>query len=110
MPIDVQIIASSIDDLKQDAEIGLFSPELHERLRNVELVIPPLRKRSAEIPVLVDFFSRCMAVKYDRPVWRPGIELLRVFRDYSWPGNLRQLERVIEQSYVLDCNASLPDS
>ena len=57
-----------------------------------------------------DFFSKQFAEKYDRPVWKPDADELRQFCEYHWPGNVRQLAQVIEQSYVLDCIPTLPGS
>ncbi|MFC1757358.1 helix-turn-helix domain-containing protein [Planctomycetota bacterium] len=75
----------------------------------VELQIPALRDRLEDIPEFMRFFSQLYAERYDRNVWEPDGETLKAFCDYSWPGNIRQLSHVIEQSYVLDCEPSLPN-
>jgi len=74
----------------------------------VELKAPPLRSRVEDIPEFIDFFSSRFAAKYDAEVWRPSAEELHRFCTYDWPGNIRQLSHVIEQSYVLNCPPTLP--
>jgi DNA-binding NtrC family response regulator len=87
---------------------GRFREDLYYRLNLVELEMPPLRNRVADIPLFIDYFSRKYAARYERPVWRPDPESLRSFCEYPWPGNIRQLSFVIEQSYVLECEPSVP--
>jgi DNA-binding NtrC family response regulator len=74
----------------------------------VELRMPPLRDRTADIPLFIEYFSQKYAKRYDQPVWRPDQDALRAFCEYHWPGNIRQLSFVLEQSYVLQCEPSLP--
>jgi DNA-binding NtrC family response regulator len=107
--VDVQVIAATNRDLLQEVMKGRFREDLYYRLNMVELRVPALRHRIGDIPGLVDFFSRRFSVRYKRPLWRPGPDTLRAFCDYPWPGNIRQLSHVIEQSYVLDCAPVLPD-
>jgi DNA-binding NtrC family response regulator len=81
---------------------------LFYRLNMVELRVPPLRERIEDIPELIEFFSSRFATKYQRPLWRPDPNTLRDFCEFDWPGNVRQLSHVIEQSYVLDSRPNLP--
>ena len=67
--------------------------------------MPPLRQRIEDLPELIEFFSAGFAVKYGRPVWRPDVTTLSDFCKYDWPGNIRQLSHVIEQTYVLESQA-----
>ncbi len=76
----------------------------------VELRVPALRQRPEDIPELIEFFSERFAGRYSRPLWRPDSETVQRFCEYHWPGNIRQLAQVIEQSYVLDCVPALPES
>ena len=108
--IDVQVIAATNRDLETEVAQGRFREDLYYRLNMVELRVPPLRQRTEDIPELINFFSNRFARRYDRPVWRPEAESLQRFCEYQWPGNIRQLAQVIEQSYVLDCAPSLPDT
>ncbi|MCA9232094.1 MAG: sigma-54-dependent Fis family transcriptional regulator [Planctomycetales bacterium] len=106
--VDVQVCAATNRDLQQDMVDGRFREDLYYRLNLVELCMPSLRERVQDIPSFIDFFSRKYAARYKRPVWRPDAETLRRFCEYAWPGNVRQLSYVIEQSYVLECEPSLP--
>ncbi len=106
--IDVQIIAATNRDLEVEVAEGRFREDLYYRLNMVELRVPPLRDRVEDIPELVEFFSGRFATRYQRPLWKPDTETLKRFCEFHWPGNVRQLSHVIEQSYVLDCAPSLP--
>jgi DNA-binding NtrC family response regulator len=105
---DVQILAATNRDLQLEVAEGRFREDLYYRLNMVELRMPPLRERVEDIPEFIEFFSRHFAEKYGQPTWRPTPEQLEAFCRYEWPGNIRQLSHVIEQSYVLDCAPDLP--
>lgn len=107
--VDVQIVAATNRRLEEEVEAGRFREDLYFRLNMVELRIPALRERPMDIPQFIQFFSEKYAEKYDRPCWQPSVEETRQFCEYRWPGNVRQLSHVIEQSYVLDCSPVLPD-
>ena len=109
IPIDVQIIAATNRDLESEVANGNFREDLYFRLNMVELTVPPIRERVEDIPTFIEYFSKMFAERYDRELWNPDPEILREFCEYSWPGNIRQLSHVIEQSYVLDCAPSLPN-
>ena len=89
---------------------GRFREDLYYRLNMVELRVPPLRQRAEDIPELIEYFSRRFATQYSRPAWRPSGDALQRFCEYPWPGNVRQLAQVIEQSYVLDCTPAVPET
>lgn len=108
--VNVLIIAATNRDLQAEVAAGRFREDLYYRLNMVELNVPPLRRRTEDIPQFIEFFSERFAAKYNRPLWRPNAEALQEFCEYAWPGNLRQLSHVIEQAYVLDCEPSLPNS
>lgn len=106
--VDVQVVAATNRNLEKDVEEGRFREDLYYRLNLVELKMPPLRERVEDIPRFIEYFSKKFSVIYDRPIWQPDVETLRQFCEYRWPGNVRQLSFVIEQSYVLECEPSLP--
>ena len=107
--VNVQIIAATNRDLEQEVAEGRFREDLYYRLNMVELKVPALRDRVEDVAEFIDFFSRKYAAQYNRPLWTPDAEALRQFCEFNWPGNVRQLSHIIEQSYVLDCVPSLPD-
>ena len=107
-PVNVQIVAATNRDLEAEVAAGNFREDLYFRLNMVELKVPSLRERMGDIPRFVDYFSRRYAERYQRPRWQPTQEELKEFCEFAWPGNVRQLSHVIEQSYVLDCAPMLP--
>lgn len=108
--IDVQVIAATNRDLEAEVETGNFREDLYYRMNMVELPVPALRDRVEDIPHLIEFFSERFAARYQRECMRLDADMLRDFCEYQWPGNIRQLAHVIEQSYVLDCAPTVPSS
>jgi len=108
VPIDVQIVAATNRDLETEVEKGTFREDLYYRLNMIELRVPPLRERPEDIPSFIEFFSRKCADRYRLPVWQPTAAALTEFCAFPWPGNVRQLEHVIEQAYVLQTEPMLP--
>jgi DNA-binding NtrC family response regulator len=107
--VNVQIVAATNRDLETEVAEGRFREDLYYRLNMVELRVPPLRERAEDIPEFIEFFSREFAAKYRADKWTPDEATLRQFCEYEWPGNVRQLAHVIEQSYVLDSLPELPN-
>jgi DNA-binding NtrC family response regulator len=108
VPIDVQIVAATNRDLEQEVEKGNFREDLYYRLNMIELRVPPLRERVEDIPRFIEFFSQKFADRYRLPVWEPSADALAQFCSFGWPGNVRQLEHVIEQAYVLQTEPTVP--
>jgi DNA-binding NtrC family response regulator len=106
--VDVQILAATNRDLEAEVAKGNFREDLYFRLNMVELKVPALRERHEDIPQFVRFFAHRFARRYERQVWQPTADELKEFCEFPWPGNIRQLSHVIEQSYVLDCAPTLP--
>lgn len=97
--VDIRIVSATNKDLKAMMEKGLFREDLYYRLHVVPLNILPLRKRSEDIPFLIQLFLKKFNEKYERKVIISD-ESLAVLRSYSWPGNVRELENMIEQLVV----------
>jgi DNA-binding NtrC family response regulator len=108
VPIDVQIVAATNRDLEREVEKGTFREDLYYRLNMIELRVPPLRERPEDIPAFIEFFTAKFAERYRLPMWQPNPEALAEFCGFPWPGNVRQLEHVIEQAYVLQTEPMLP--
>jgi DNA-binding NtrC family response regulator len=98
---DVRIIAATNVDLKQHVRDGKFREDLFYRLNVITIDLPPLRQRKEDIPLLVEFFLQRYAEENDRPAMRVTPEALRALLTYSWPGNVREVENVIERAVVL---------
>ena len=100
--VDVRVIAATNRDLEKMIADGTFRDDLYYRLAVVSIRVPPLRERADDIPLLVDHFLAKHSEKLGRP--RPTVakEVYSAFNLYSWPGNIRELENVIERALVLD--------
>lgn len=101
VPIDIQVVAATSRNLEQEVARGAFDRCLYYRLNMLELRVPPLRERIEDIPAFVDFFARRIAARLGVPVWRPSPEALAALCAHPWPGNVRQLEAVIERIYSI---------
>jgi len=99
--VDVRIIAATNKDLKRLVEEGRFREDLYYRLNVIPIKIPPLRERKQDIPLLVKYFLQ----KYSLETGRRGMTIsdsaLDKLKAYSWPGNIRELQNVIERAVIL---------
>jgi len=100
-PNGFRIIASGNNDLGRLVRDGKFREELYFRLNVVELAIPPLRKRKEDIPPLCSYFLNRFALEFDKSVAHISNEVLSLFMAYDFPGNIRELEHVIERAVIL---------
>jgi len=105
--VDVRVITATNCDLEGAVAAGKFREDLYFRLNVVTITIPPLRDRREEIPMLTDHFVKKYSVQYNKPF--PGIstELSRMFMEFEWPGNVRQLENLIKRMVVLGSEAPI---
>jgi two-component system NtrC family response regulator len=105
--VDVRVIAATNRDLEKMIADGTFRDDLYYRLAVVSIRVPPLRERSDDIPLLVDHFLSKHAGKLGRA--RPSVDkaVYSAFNLYAWPGNIRELENVVERGLVLDKDGTL---
>jgi transcriptional regulator with PAS, ATPase and Fis domain len=101
IPIDVQIIVSTNCDLKKLVKENKFRLDLYYRLDVITLVIPPLRERKDDIRPLAEFFLEKVREKLDGVKKRLSPEVIDALQDYNWPGNIRELEHVIEMAHAV---------
>src|SRR6266498_3221226 len=99
--VDVRIIAATNRDLSAAVAEGKFRADLFYRLKVFPITVPPLRKRAADIPLLVSFFLQRFAKKFGKPVKKVSEETIRRLAGYAWPGNIRELQNVIERAILL---------
>jgi DNA-binding NtrC family response regulator len=97
----VRIIAATNADLEAEVEAGAFREDLYYRLNVITINLPPLRKRSEDIPLLAQHFLSRYAEENDKPIREIAPEAMGLLLDYYWPGNVRELENVIERGVVL---------
>ncbi len=100
IPLEARIISATNKDLFQAMEDGSFRKDFYYRLRTVPMVIPPLRKRKGDIPLLVDYFIRVYNVAFKKKVRGVDTGVMNLLLSYHWPGNVRELERTIEHAFV----------
>lgn len=105
--VDIRLIAASNRDLDQEVEAGRFRQDLFYRLNVVPLTLPPLRQRREDIPVLAAFFANKAANKHGFQPPELAPELLAVLQTYDWPGNVREMENLMERLVVLTRGAKL---
>ncbi len=99
--VDVRIIAATNRDLEQMVREGTFREDLYYRLHVVELRVPPLRERSEDVLPLIDHFLGVFATKHRREKKSVSREALRRLTAYEWPGNVRQLEHVLLNAWLM---------
>jgi two-component system nitrogen regulation response regulator NtrX len=99
--IDVRIIAATNRNLPEMIEKGLFREDLYYRLNVVPITSPPLRQRKSDIPLLIDHFTKEMALELAQKPKRFEAEALQLLMDYDFPGNVRELRNIIERIYLL---------
>ena len=103
--VDVRVVAATNQDLGRKMASGQFREDLFYRLNVVTVHLPPLRERRQDIPLLVEYFLRKIGKRIDKRVEAVSDEVMKVFMSSRWPGNVRQLQNVLEHSIIL-CRGS----
>jgi two-component system response regulator PilR (NtrC family) len=111
---DVRVLAATNRDLQRDVKEGRFREDLYYRLNVIQLHLPPLRRRGADIPELARHFVSRTCERFDLPPKRLTSDAIRVLLAYPWPGNVRELENVVERTVALESSeiissGSLPE-
>jgi PAS domain S-box-containing protein len=101
IPVDVRVLAATHRDLNTLVAEGKFRQDLLYRLNVVPLEVPSLRERAADIPLLVEYFIDRFGKKAGKKFRRIDKRTLKLFQAYSWPGNIRELQNVIERAVIL---------
>ena len=109
--VDVRIIAATNKELEQEVIAGKFREDLYYRLNVIEIKMPPLRERREDVPILATHFLKKMSAEQGKEIKKISSYALEVLKDYSFPGNVRELENIIERSVALESsNIVLPES
>jgi len=98
---DVRIIAASNGDLAEAVITGRLRRDFYYRLNTIQLLLPPLRERREDIPLLAEHFLRKYSDRFNRRISGYSAAAMRMLAEYSWPGNVRELEHVIERAAVI---------
>lgn len=99
--IDVRFISATNRDLKSEVEAGHFRKDVYFRLNVISIELPPLRERGEDIPLLVEFFIEQISSRLHLPPKKINAAVMEKLQAYPWPGNIRELENVVEQLLVL---------
>ena len=105
--VDVRVVAATNRDLTQMVEDRLFRSDLYYRLNVFPIVVPPLRDRAEDIPLLVRYFAQKHARRMDRRIETIPSEEMEALARYHWPGNVRELENLIERAVILSRGPAL---
>jgi DNA-binding NtrC family response regulator len=109
--VNIRVIAATNKDLEKEIINKKFREDLYYRLKVVTIELPPLRERKEDIPDLVNFFIRKYNQEFGKRIKAIDENALKAIKDYHWPGNIRQLESVIERAILMcdSANISLKD-
>ena len=103
--MDVRVIAATNRDLRQLVDEGRFQDDLFYRLNVIPIVVPPLRERAEDIPMLVKYFADKHATRSGKSIDALEDDVVASLQEYHWPGNVRELENTIERAVVLTTGA-----
>ncbi|MBV7274052.1 sigma 54-interacting transcriptional regulator [Clostridium sp. PL3] len=103
IPVDVRIIAATNKDLKVEVELGRFRKDLYYRLNVLPIYLPPLRERKSDIPLFIDYFLKYISERIGKKDLVIPNEYLKKMMNYSWPGNIRELENFVELIINTEC-------
>ena len=105
--VNVRVIAATNRDLEQQSKTGHYRPDLYYRLNVFPIHLPALREREGDIPLLVQYFVRKFAVNLCKKIDRIPERMITALQRYPWPGNIRELEHVIERAVILSEGSEL---
>ena len=107
--INVRLIAATHRDLACMIARSEFRSDLYYRLNVFPVVLPPLRNRKSDIPELVSYFVRILSQRMGKSIHHVPPETMAAFASYSWPGNIRELQNLVERAVILSCDGVLPN-
>ena len=107
IPVDVRVMAATNVDLRRAVTAGQFREDLYYRLNVVPITVPPLRDRREDIPALTAHFLAKHAARFGKPVTEIFPGALELLQRYDWPGNIRELENVVERAVALSREGSI---
>jgi PAS domain S-box-containing protein len=99
--VSVRVIAATNRDLEQQSKTGHYRPDLYYRLNVFPIHLPALREREGDIPMLVQYFVHKFAANFGKKIDRIPERMMTVLQRYPWPGNIRELEHVVERAVIL---------
>ncbi len=105
--IDIRLICATNTNIHKLVSEDSFRQDLLYRINTIELNLPPLRKRTEDIPLLVHFYLERYTKKYDNPVFQVSDRAMDKLSTYSWPGNIRELQHAVERAVIMSDSDTL---
>ena len=105
--VDARIIAATNRNLEEEVRNGRFREDLWYRLNIFPITVPPLRDRTEDIPFLVDYFVRKISKRMGKTIEIIPVSIMNALQDYHWPGNIRELENVLERAVINSSGSKL---
>ncbi len=99
--VDVRVVAATNQDLSRLVANKQFRADLYYRLNVIPIFLPPLRERAQDIPLLVQYFVKKLSARLNKPIDSIPEEVMEILKAHDWPGNIRELQNVIERAVVL---------
>ena len=100
LSVDVRIISATNQNLKEAVKKGQFREDLYYRLNVIPILMPPLRDRKIDIPLLIEHFLQEAAERYGRDPLKVSARAMSLLLDYQWPGNVRELQNAVQFAFV----------
>jgi transcriptional regulator with GAF, ATPase, and Fis domain len=107
--VNVRVVAATNQNLAELVAAKRFRADLYYRLNVIPVCLPALRERVEDIPLLVEYFVRKYSVRFNKPIDLIPHEVMDVLQAHDWPGNIRELQNLIERAVILSCDGVLPN-
>lgn len=99
--VDVRVVAATNRDLQAEVQAGRFREDLYYRLKVLPVVLPPVRDRAGDVPLLVEHFVERFAREFHKPVRGVARDAMRLLESHRWPGNVRELKNAVERAVLM---------
>ena len=110
IPVDIRVLTATNQDLEAAVEAGTFRADLFYRINTFPIVVPPLSDRREDIPLLANYFLKKYAEKATKSIKAISADALELLMQYDFPGNVRELENIIERAVLLETTETLQSS
>jgi formate hydrogenlyase transcriptional activator len=107
--VNVRVVAATNQNLAELVAARRFRADLYYRLNVIPVCLPALRERVEDIPLLVEYFVRKFSERFNKPIDLIPREVMGVLQAHDWPGNIRELQNLIERAVILSCDGVLPN-
>ncbi len=108
--VDIRLVTATNQDLEEMAIEGRFRSDLYYRVNTVQINLPALRDRKEDIPLLTNYFVNSLNRKSNKHISRISQTVEQKFADYDWPGNIRELENIIERAFAVSIGEEITES